>query len=351
MLTFDTLLQPFKLNEKIGLKNKIIMAPMTRDMANDNLSPNAQMVAYYARRADVGLIITEGTIIHETTIGFKNVPGIYTQKHIDGWKAVTDAVHERDGKIFLQIWHLGRVSHPHYLKGQLPLAPSQTMMSGRVFRSENLQFGLSREALLDEIKQIIEYYAKAAQNAMNAGFDGVEIHGANGYLIDQFLHYHTNHRTDAYGGNPENMARFPLEVVNAVGDTIGYEKTGIRFSPGAYLNQIEGDMRDGPVFEFLLSALNHLPIAYVHTGNFSDADIFAELNNQTMTAFMRAHYKNHLIACGGYSLQEAQNRIQHKEFDLIAIGRMLLANPDLISRITQGEALRPYDDSLLDTLY
>ena len=183
-MNIPTLLTPYALNEHLVLKNKIIMAPMTRDKAHDDFTPTTQMRDYYARRAGAGLIITEGTIIHESTIGYKNVPGIYTQKHIDGWHHVTDAVHQYDGRIFLQLWHLGRTSHPYYLNGELPVAPSQTIMTGRVWRSEQLEYGPSRAASLDEIKKIIEYYAIAAQNAIQAGFDGVEIHGANGYLID-----------------------------------------------------------------------------------------------------------------------------------------------------------------------
>lgn len=227
------------------------MAPMRRNVVHDDLAPSKAMAKYYGRRSDAGLIITEGTIIREDSRAYTNVPGIYTQDQIDGWKRATETVHEHEGKIFLQIWHVGRVSHPHFLNDELPIRPSETMMSSRVYRSEGLTHGKSRALTIDEIKGLIESYSIAAKNALNAGFDGVEIHGANGYLIDQFLHHHTNHRTDEYGSTPENMARFALEVTKACGSTIGFGKVGLRLSPGGYLNEIIGDKKDAKVFEFL----------------------------------------------------------------------------------------------------
>jgi 2,4-dienoyl-CoA reductase-like NADH-dependent reductase (Old Yellow Enzyme family) len=246
---------------------------------------------------------------------------------------------------------VGRVSHPHFLKGALPVSASQTVMTGRVSRSDGLTYGRSRAATSDEIKEIIESYATAARNAIAAGFDGVEIHGANGYLIDQFLHYHTNHRTDSYGETPENMARFALEVVNACGDTIGYQKVGIRLSPGAYLNEIVGDKRDATVFQYLLEQLNQLPIAYVHTGNFNDKATFEALHQKTMTEFMRTYFEGILIATGGYDFEEGQEQIKNEAFDLLGIGRPFIANPDLIQKLHNNETIRPYDASMLTTLF
>ncbi len=232
MINKDILLTPYSLNDSIKLKNRIIMAPMTRNMAFDDLSPTPYMAHYYARRASTGLIITEGTIIRKDSQGYSHVPGIFTQSHIDSWRGVTDRVHAEGGKIFSQIWHMGRVNHPHFLNGDLPLGPSATEMSGPVRRSKGLSYGKSRALKLNEISNLVYDFAIAAKNAMAAGFDGIEIHAANGYLIDQFLHYHTNHREDEYGKTPENMARFALEVVNACGDAIGFEKIGLRLSPG-----------------------------------------------------------------------------------------------------------------------
>ncbi|ASQ46712.1 alkene reductase [Legionella clemsonensis] len=351
MTQLDLLLTPFQLSETLRLKNKIVMAPMTRNMAHDDLSPTALMAEYYARRADAGLIISEGTIISEDAKGYSNVPGIFTQEQIDGWKRITDSVHANKGHIFSQIWHVGRVSHPHFLKGALPISASETVMTGRISRKEGLTYGRSRAATLDEIKEKIESYAIAARNAIAAGFDGVEIHGANGYLIDQFLHYCTNHRTDSYGETPENMARFALEVVKACGDTIGYQKVGIRLSPGAYLNEIVGDKRDAQVFQYLLEKLNQLPIAYVHTGNFNDKVIFESLNQQTMTDFMRTYFEGVLIATGSYDFQEGEEKIKNEEFDLLGIGRPFIANPNLIRKLQNNETITPYDASMLTTLF
>lgn len=343
---------PIKLNTILTLKNRIVMAPMTRNLADDSLVPTADMAAYYARRADAGLIITEGTIIREDGRGYTNVPGIFTDAQIQGWKKVTEAVHAKKGLIFLQIWHVGRVSHPHFLNGELPLSASETIMQGKIHRLPgNFHYDKSRAATAEEIQSIIASYASAAKNAIAAGFDGVEIHGANGYLIDQFLHYDTNHRTDNYGGSIENRAKFALEIVNACGHAIGYERVGLRLSPAAYLNEIKIDNRDKFVFQYLLEQLNTTALAYVHTGNFDDSKIFPELNNMTMTAFMRSHYRGILIASGGYSLERAQDDINHNHFDLIAIGKPFIANPNLIELAKLKKPLKPYDVSMLGALY
>lgn len=347
----DPILDEHRLNKLFTLKNKIVMAPMTRAKASDDLVPTEAMADYYARRANTGLIITEGTVIRSDALGHNNVPGIFNDTQINHWKHVTNKVHHHNGLIFMQLWHVGRVSHPVFLHGKLPIAPSETMMTGRLNRSNGLTHGKSRAASFQEIKELINSYAEAAQNAIKGGFDGIEIHAANGYLIDQFLHYHTNKREDDYGGNPENMARLALEVVKACGDTIGYERVGLRLSPGAYLHEIVGDKRDAFVFKYLLEQLNQYEITYVHTGNFNDAQQFEELNNMTMTAFMRSHYKGVLIGCGGYTIERANDAILNKEFDLVAIGRPFIANPGLINMVHNDGSLRPYDASMLTTLY
>lgn len=351
MFGSDLILSPYQLNEKIILKNRVVMAPMTRNMANNDFSPTRQMADYYARRADAGLIITEGTIISPDGQGYSNAPGIFTQAHIDGWKMVTNAVHGHGGKIFLQIWHVGRVSHPIFLNGLLPISASETMMTGKVRRTNDLYYGKSRAATLEEISDLIQKYALAATRAMEAGFDGIEIHGANGYLIDQFLHYHTNHRNDSYGQHPENMARFALEVVKACIQEIGAQSVGLRLSPGTYLNEIIGDPRDASVFQYLLEKLNDYGIAYVHTGNFDDGVKFKELGYKTMTEFMRIHYKGILIASGSYTLHQAKQDIQDKKYDLIALGRPFIANSDLIERIKRNSDFIPYENKMLETLF
>ncbi len=347
----NVLFTEYKLNDLFTLKNRILMAPMTRAKADNHSVPTQAMADYYSRRADAGLIITEGTVIRADASGYNNVPGIFTPAQINQWKIVTDAVHKKNGRIFLQIWHVGRVSHPNFLQGKLPVSPSATVMAGRIPRSEGLTYGESRALILPEIKELIKSYAIAAENAIKAGFDGVEIHGANGYLIDQFLHYHTNQRMDEYGGTPENMARFALEVVKACGEAIGYERVGLRLSPGAYLNEIVGEKRDALVFKYLFDNLNHFPIAYVHTGNFNDAQQFKELNDMTMTAFIRSHFHGTVVASGGYSLETASQGINQGNFDLVAMGRPFISNPDLINKLNKNASLTQYDASMLNTLY
>ncbi|STX51472.1 NADH-dependent flavin oxidoreductase, Oye family [Legionella busanensis] len=347
----NILLKPFKLNDKIELRNRIVMAPMTRNKATDNLIPTAEMAAYYARRAEAGLIITEGTIIRPDGRGYSNTPGIYTKEQVKGWQQVTQAVHQKGGKIFLQIWHVGRVSHPIFLDGSLPVSASETQMSGRVRRADGeLYYGKSRALSYLEIQELVSSYATAAKKALEAGFDGIEIHGANGYLIDQFLHYSTNKRQDDYGDKPENLARFALEIVDACIAEIGPERVGIRLSPGAYLNEIVGDNRDAEVFQYLLTKLSDKNIAYLHTGNFDDATRFPELNDETMTEFMRTHFNGHLIASGSYTIHKAIEQMAAHQFDLIAFGRPFIANPDLVKRIKTAANMDSYDVAMLETL-
>ncbi|HTM63741.1 MAG TPA: alkene reductase [Gammaproteobacteria bacterium] len=346
----NILFSEFKLNQLFTLRNRIVMAPMTRVNATAEFVPTQLMVDYYSRRADAGLIITEGTIISPDARGHDFVPGIFSNEQIVKWREVTDAVHARGGLIFCQLWHVGRVSHPNFLGGKLPVSASETVMTGRISRSE-LMFGKCRALTVEEISELVKQYAQAAKNAIAAGFDGVEIHGANGYLIDQFLHYHTNLRHDDYGGSVENMARFPLAVVRACGEAVGFERVALRLSPGAYLNEITGDMRDGKVFQYLLAELQQLPIAYLHTGNFDHTKIFPELDNLSMTHFMRMYHNGTLVAAGSYDIAAAEYGIKTNHFDLSAFGRPFIANPDLVSKIRNNEPLVKYDVSMLKTLY
>lgn len=344
------LLESYPLSTEITLKNRVLMAPMTRRAAENDYTPGNVMVDYYARRADSGLIITEGTLVCDDALGYGNVPGIFTQKHIDKWAEITDKVHQNNGLIFLQLWHNGRVSHPSFHQGRLPIAPSAIQLDIPLGKSD-LLCGLSREASIDEIQGLIATYALAAKNARAAGFDGVEIHGANGYLVDQFLHYCSNKRTDQYGETPENMARFCLEIVKACGDAIGFGRVGLRLSPGGYLNGIETVLADQAVFHYLLDTLNQYPIAYVHTGAFDDGVSYERLGHQTMTAFMRPHYHGTLVASGAYTVESAEKGIQEKQFDLIALGRPFIANPALIQHIKDTQPLKAYTPELLHPVY
>lgn len=345
-----SLLEPYQLTAKLTLKNRVVMAPMTRSMSNEDFMATTEMANYYARRAEAGLIISEGTVIQSDGTGYPNVPGIFLKKHVEAWKKTTEAVHQKNGKIFQQIWHVGRVSHPDYLNGVLPISASATMMSGSLPRRRDLQYGRSRAASVDEIQQIIQNFVAAAENSMAAGFDGIEIHGANGYLVDQFLHYDTNRRQDQYGQAPENMSRFVQEIVTAIGQAIGYEHVGIRLSPGTHTNQIQPDSRDADVFKVLLNWLSQQPIAYVHTGNYDDQVLFPALGNRTMTDFMRLHYQGNLMAAGGYTPETAQQGIAQNRFNLVAFGRPFIANPDLMSKLSKKVSLASYQEAMLETL-
>jgi len=342
------LLAPFKLNNTIELNNRVLMAPLTRCMADDNLVPTQDMVEYYARRANAGLIISEATIIRPDAQGYPNTPGLFTAEQIKGWKKVTDAVHANGGKMFAQLWHVGRVAHPHFFDGDV-LAPSAIGVEGSVPRMRELTYITPKAATTDDIKSLVADYAKAAKNAIEAGFDGVEIHGANGYLIDQFLHYAANTRSDEYGQTPENMSRFALEVTDAVIAAVGSDRTALRVTPGAYFNMSE-DNRDKAVFDYLLAELEKRDLAYLHGGIFDDSTTFESLKGKTTSEFLRAGYKGTLVGVGSYSFESAKEAINDDKFDLIAIGRPFIANPDYISKITNGEELVPYSDEMLAEL-
>ncbi|KQA99028.1 alkene reductase [Vibrio metoecus] len=345
----DILFQPYALNDVITLNNRIAMAPLTRCMADDDLVPTDAMVAYYARRADAGLIISEATIIRPDGQGYPNTPGLFTQAQIAGWKKVTEAVHANGGKIFAQLWHTGRVAHPAFFAGEYVLAPSALGVEGSVPRRRELQYTVPKAASQAEIKQLVADYAQAAENARLAGFDGVEIHGANGYLIDQFLHFDSNQRSDEYGETPANMARFALEVVDAVIARIGAERTALRVSPGAYFN-IKADSRDREVFDYLLPELEKRNLAYLHEGMFDDSVTFDFLGGRVST-YLRQHYSKTLMGVGGFSAETGATAIENNKFDLLAIGRPFIANPDYIARVQQGEELKAYQDSMLTELY
>ncbi|WP_276754789.1 alkene reductase [Pseudoalteromonas marina] len=342
------LLTPYRLNDTIELKNRVLMAPLTRCMADENLVPTQDMVEYYARRADTGLIISEATIIRPDGQGYPTTPGLFTREQIQGWKKVTDAVHANGGKMFAQLWHVGRVAHPHFFDGEV-LAPSAIGVEGSVPRMRELTYITPKAATIDDIKSLIADFAKAAENAIEAGFDGVEIHGANGYLIDQFLHYEANVREDEYGQTPQNMARFALEVTDAVIAAVGNERTALRVTPGAYFNMSE-DNRDKAVFDYLLPELEKRNLAYLHGGIFDDSTTFESLEGKTTSEFLRAGYKGVLVGVGSYSFESAKEAINEGKFDLIAIGRPLIANPDYISKVTNGEELVPYSDEMLAEL-
>ncbi len=341
------LFSAYALSKELILSNRIVMAPMTRCFADDELAPTDAAIAYYAARADAGLLVTEATLIHADGQGYPHTPGIWSERQVRAWRGVTDAVHDAGGRIFCQLWHTGRMAHSHYT-GQQPVAPSAVALQGSLPRARDLVYETPRELGLEDIHRLVERYRQAAQNAMLAGFDGVEIHGANGYLIDQFLHGETNRRVDEYGGSAENRRRFALEVVDAVANAIGGERTAIRLSPQAYVNlaYTEGDEE---VFEMLFEALNQRRMAYVHVAAF-DADLSYDYLGGRPVDFVRQHYEGTLIGCGGFTPEKAEDELENGRMDLVAFGRSFIANADLVSRIRDGRELAVYDEAMLGSL-
>ncbi|MDX2370108.1 MAG: alkene reductase [Colwellia sp.] len=346
------LFQPYALNNTINLNNRILMAPLTRCMADDNLVPTQAMADYYARRAEAGLIISEAVIIRPDGQGYPNTPGLFSQAQIEGWQKVTAAVHKSGGKIFAQLWHTGRVAHPYFYgngNDDAPvLAPSAIGVEGSVPRMRELTYITPKAVTVEEIKTLVADYGQAAENAISAGFDGVEIHGANGYLIDQFLHHDSNRRNDEYGGSSENMVRFPLEVLDEIISKIGADRTGLRVSPGAYFN-IVGDNQDRAVFDHLLPALEKRNLAFLHIGIFDDSMAFDYLGGSA-SSYVRAHYNNTLVGVGSYTAETASSAINDDKFDLIAIGRPFIANPDYVAKIRNNEPLTSYSEEMLTSL-
>ncbi len=328
------------------------MAPLTRSMADDDLVPTQAMAQYYGRRAEAGLIISEGVIIRPDGQGYPNTPGIFSQAQIEGWKNVTAAVHNNGGKIFAQLWHTGRVAHPYFYQNgnadAAVLAPSAIALEGTVPRMRELTYITPKAANAIDIAGLVADYAQAAENAIAAGFDGIEIHGANGYLIDQFLHHDTNKRSDEYGATPENMVRFPLAVLDAIINKIGNDRTGLRISPAAYFN-VAGDHKDRAVFDHLLPELEKRNLAYLHIGIFDDSVEYDYLGGSA-SSYVRANYGKTLVGVGSYNAQTASSAINADKFDLIAIGRPFIANPDYVAKVQKNEALVEYSDEMLLSL-
>ncbi|WP_310385042.1 alkene reductase [Roseateles sp.] len=329
----------------LTLPNRILMAPLTRARASAGHLPNAMMAEYYAQRASAGLIVTECTMIAAGTSAFASEPGIYNAEQLEAWKQVTAAVHAKGGRIFLQIWHAGRAAHPALNQGAATVSSSNIGLSGETQTPEGKLANVApRELRIDEIPALVQAYAEAAKNALAAGFDGVEVHGANGYLIDQFLRDGANPRSDAYGGSMEGRARFLFEVLTAVCAAIGSDRVGLRLSP---LNSYN-DMKDSDplaLTAFLADRLNSCKLAYLHLMR---ADFFQAQTGDVMTP-ARAHYQGLLIGNMGYSGAEAEQAISAGKLDAVAFGTAFLANPDLPARLQAGAALNAPDASTFYT--
>lgn len=344
----DTLLfSPTRLGD-IAVANRIAMAPLTRNRAQPDRTPSPLAVTYYAQRASAGLIIAEATQISPLGQGYLDTPGIYSQAQVEAWKPVTAAVHERDGRIVLQLWHVGRISHTSLLpQGEVPVAPSAIRAQGKTFTAQGFEDVSSPRALaLDEIPALIDDYRVAARNAIAAGFDGVEVHAANGYLIDQFLRDGSNHRADAYGGSIENRTRLLFEVVSAVAAEIGAGRTGVRLSPVSPVNDAH-DSNPQPLFDLAVQRLDSIDgLAFIHviegaTGGARDPVPFDH-------AQLRALFRGAWISNNGYDRALAEQVIASGHADMVAFGRAYIANPDLVERLRTDAPLAEPDP---ETLY
>jgi N-ethylmaleimide reductase len=329
---------------KIGtyyLPNRIVMAPLTRMRAPDGI-PTGLMATYYAQRASAGIIIAEATPISPQGVGYPATPCIYNGLQVAGWKKITEAVHAKNGHIFLQLWHVGRISHPDFHNGELPVAPSAITPKGDAVTPNGMKPFVTPRALeTDEIQGIVETYRQAAINAMAAGFDGVEIHSANGYLLDEFLRDGTNKRTDRYGGTFENRARFLLEVTEAVVTVWGAERVGIRLSPSGTFNDMT-DSDPETFFVYLLGQLNRFGLAYLHVVDALESDIRHGANVISLDV-LRTAYNGTLIVCGGYDQVRAEDIIAEGKADAVAFGQLYIANPDLVERFNLNAPLNEPD--------
>ncbi len=343
-MTNKTLFEPYALGP-ITLSNRVVMAPLTRNRAGEGLVPSELAAEYYGQRASAGLIITEATQVSRQAQGYQDTPGLYTPEQIAGWQKVTDAVHARGGRIFVQLWHVGRVSHIDLLGGDAPVAPSAIRAATKTFVSNGFADVSEPRALaFEELPGIINDFRQAAANAIKAGFDGVEVHGANGYLLEQFAKDGANVRTDAYGGSVENRARLMLEVTAAVAEEIGAERTGIRISPVSPANGISASDPQAQ-YDFIVDKLDTLGIAYIHvvegaTGGPRDVAPFDYSS-------LRRRFSKTYIANNGYDLELATSQLADGKADLFAFGKPFIANPDLVARLQGGAPLNQIDPATI----
>jgi N-ethylmaleimide reductase len=343
MSTPTKLFDSFKLGT-LTLPNRLVMAPLTRNRALAGLVPNPLAVEYYGQRASAGLLISEASQVSQQGQGYQDTPGIYSKEQVAGWRKVTDRVHERGGRIFLQAWHVGRISHTSLQpNGGAPVGPSAIRAKGKTFvNNAFIDISEPRALELAEIPGIVDSFKRGAANAIEAGFDGVEIHGANGYLIDQFTKDGTNKRTDAYGGSIENRARLMLEISKAVAGQIGPERTGIRISPVAPFNDIS-DSNPQPLFDYIVDHLSALKLGYIHviegaTGGPRDVTPFDY-------GSLRKRFQGAYIANNGYDFVLATKALAANEADLIAFGKPYISNPDLVERLKKGAPLNEPDQA------
>jgi N-ethylmaleimide reductase len=341
-MTGVDIFSPFRLGP-LDLPNRVVMAPMTRNRAGPGNVPTALNATYYAQRAGAGLIVTEATQVSPQGVGYPGTPGIHSAEQVAGWKLVTDAVHSAGGRIFLQLWHVGRISHPSLQPGgALPVAPSAIAPAGQAWTTNGMEAFVTPRALeTDEIPGIVEDFRRGAAYARDAGFDGVELHGANGYLIDQFLRDSTNKRTDRYGGSALNRARFLIEVTQALIGEWGGERVGVRLSPTNPYNDI-ADSNPAATFSTAANELNRLGIAYLHIVEPGPGDPVAA-GEMPDIRFFRKIWRGPLIANKGYDLERANAVLREGTADLVSFAALYLANPDLAERFRRRGPFNPPD--------
>ena len=329
----SNLINPLQVGE-LNLPNRVVMAPLTRCRASAGRVPNTLMAEYYVQRASAGLILTEATAVSPQGVGYPDTPGIWSDEQVEGWKHVTKAVHAAGGRIFMQLWHVGRVSHPAYLDGQLPVAPSAIAPQGHVSLLRPQQpYVVPRALETAEIPAVVEAYRKGAENAKKAGFDGVEIHGANGYLLDQFLQDSTNKRTDAYGGSIENRARLMLEVTDAVISVWGPGRVGMHLAPRGDAHSM-GDSNSLATFGYVAEQLGKRGIAFIFTRE--------SLGENRISPELKKRFGGVLIANEGFNRETAQQVIAAGEADAVSFGKDFIGTPDLPRRLQLNVALNPY---------
>ncbi|SAK75253.1 alkene reductase [Caballeronia ptereochthonis] len=330
------LFDPLKVGA-LTLKNRIVMAPLTRQRAGVERVPNALMAQYYADRASAGLILSEATSVTPQGVGYADTPGIWSDKQVEGWKLVTKAVHDAGGKIMLQLWHVGRISDPVFLDGELPVAPSAIAAGGHVsLVRPQRPFVTPRALELDEIAGVVAAFRKGAENAKRAGFDGVEVHGANGYLLDQFLQDSTNKRTDAYGGPIENRARLLLEVVDACIDVWGADRVGVHLAPRADSHTM-GDSDRAATFGHVARELGKRKIAFIAAREHEAAD--------SLGPRLKKEFGGVYIVNEGFSKASAEAIIERGDADAVAWGKPFIANADLVRRFERDASLNDWDTS------
>ena len=345
----NRLFQAFQLGGII-LSNRCVMAPLTRRRAeNPGLVPNDLMAEYYRQRSSAGLIISEGSPVSPRAYGYTHTPGCYTDGQLEGWKKITGAVHDAGGKIFMQLWHVGPFSHKMLqTDGQPPLSASNITPVGEVLTSiGRIEYGEAKAMTHDEIRETVADFGRAARNALGAGFDGVEVHGAHAYLIDQFIMDGTNKRNDQYGGSIENRSRFLFEVLDEIVAHIPASRVGLRLSP----KRVRPGMSDSNpelTYGYIIERLNDYQLAYLHISEMIKPEIRASLPEKTFVPHARELYSGTLISCGGHTLESATRMLDAGHADLIAFGKPFISNPDLVHRLKTGAPLTDPDE---DTFY